>query len=917
MLDRQPERAALEALLDRSRSGRGGAVVLRGAAGIGLTALLEHAMCSATGMRVVSTTAVEFERRLPYGAVHQICSPMLNRLDELPGSQRDALAAAVGRLDGGPEDTLLVGQAVLALLGMTANERALVCVIDDAEWIDDASADALAFVARRLQDARVAMILGLHETPSPRSPLREIPELHVGPLDDATARELIGSALPGSLDSRVRDRIVREAAGVPIALVTLAAALTAEQLAGVSELPEPLPVGELVRTRHLRALVDMPTETRTFLLLAAADPEGDVELLWRAAHSLGLDATAARPAEVAGLVRLAHRVAFSSPLLRLAISEDAPIADRQRVHQAICDAIDGRVDPDRHAWHRAAASLVPNEEIALAMEKAAARAKGRREYDRAVDLFERAAALTPDSHRRYRRNLAAAQAALAAGSLRRASALLTRGEPQIADEVERAQADRLRGAVDLALGEGADRATMLLRSARAFETVDTRLARDTYLEALEMAAYAGTITADVSLLETADAARSAPVVPASQAGGADFLLDGLATLVSVGHRAAAPILRRAIESLRDTGERRWLALASLAAIEMWDDDGLHDLRSQLRLGLEAGDAYDGAPDVDQLGELDDVLAGRFSTIGTPLRGARQRQDGSFTGGPAAGATPGELVALAWRGRSTETRALAEACMREGFARRLGLYVAVAHHAIAVLEIGLGRYEAACTAAGEACEEPAVFVVTSTLPELVEAAVRSGARELAVSAERRLAKRARPCRTDWSLGILARSRALLQDGEAAEKLYRDAIEHLRRSRAAPQLARTHLLYGEWLRRERRRREAREQLTAARDMFIFMGAQAFAERARTELAATGEQAHRRIGVSSVELLTAQEARIAELVGEGASNADIATQLFISPRTVEYHLHKVFRKLDVSTRTQLARLLLEPGDPSSVRD
>lgn len=398
---------------------------------------------------------------------------------------------------------------------------------------------------------------------------------------------------------------------------------------------------------------------------------------------------------------------------------------------------------------------------------------------------------------------------------------------------------------------------------------------------------------------------------------ADLLLDALVELAAGDLRVAVPLVGRAIEALRDGGQRRWLALASFAAIEIWDDEGLHDIRSQLRLSQPVVTGDGAMLELDQMSELDDILAGRFWTVTAPLRGLQLGRDVPPEAQIAPQVTPGELLALAWCGQSTVTRASADACMREAFARGQGLYVALAHHATAILEIGLGRYEAALTAAKEACEEPGLYVITSTLPDLVEAAVRSGARDAAVSAVGRLAERARPCGRDWGLGILARSRALLEDGSKAETLYEESIDRLRRSRAAPQLARAHLLYGEWLRRERRRREAREQLTTARDMFVFMGAQAFAERARTELAATGERASRRLADGPVEELTNQEARIAELVREGASNAEIATKLYISPRTVEYHLHKVFRKLGVSSRTQLALVVVEAGDPGAPPD
>ncbi len=917
MLDREQERAALNGLLDSSRRHEGGALVLRAELGAGLSVLLDYAATSASDMRIARVSGIESERQLVFGGVHQLCVSMLDRLDELPAAQRDAIVSACDLGEGSSPDRFSVGCAVHTLLAAVAQEKPLLCTIDEAQWLDEASIDALAFVARRVDGEAIALVFAVHESIRNRISLAGVPSLHVGGLPQAAARELLNTVVPGPLDSGVRERLVAEAGGVPLALVELPAQLTAEQLAGISSLPDMLPVGDRVRDEFLRPLRDMPSVTKTLLLLAAAEPETRTTLLWSAAATLGISADAATPAETEGLLQLGQRVTFRHPLLRLAIYEAASAAERQRAHQALATAIDPRVDPNRRAWHRAAASLVPDEEVAIDLENAADRAKGRGDPSEAASLLERAAALSSDPDSCYRRTLSAAQAALAAGALDRATALLDQAFPLPSDDLQRAQASRLRGAIALALGQGVDRATTLLRAAHAFESLDIRLARETYLEALESAIYTARFGDDRSLLATAEAARSAPAALESQTGNGDLLLDGIASLIMSGHRVAVPALRRAIQSLREAEEPRWLALGSLAAMEMCDDEALHDLTvRQVELSRNAGVPPAHTLAFDCLSDMDAVVSGRFGTSSVAPAEARGTRD---TRGDQRGlclVRPAELIASAWRGRSTEARDLAETCMREAFARELGLYVAVAHHALAVLEIGLGRYEAALAAAQEVCGETAIYVVTATLPELIEAAVRTGERELAVSAARRLSERTLPSGTDWALGTLERSYALLGEGTEAENLYRSAVEHLRRSRAAPQLARAHLVYGEWLRRERRRREAREQLRTARDMFVFMGARAFAERARAELTATGEHSSRRVEGSS-EPLTAQETRIAELVGEGASNSEIAVQLFISPRTVEYHLHKVFRKLGVNSRTQLARALLEkrPADPEEV--
>jgi DNA-binding CsgD family transcriptional regulator len=908
LLDREPERASLTGLIESAGRGRGGALVLRGEPGMGLSTLVEDLVARASGMRVARIRGAKPEHDIGFAALHQLCVPMLEHLDGLPARQRDSLAAAFGLIDGRAEDPFLVGLAVLGLLSNAAQEHPLLCAIDDAQWLDEPSAAALAFVARRVDREPVAFVFAVHDTAA-SSPFAGIDELHVPGLPPEACRQLLAAAVTGPLDGVVRDRVIADVAGNPLALLEVSRQLTPEQLAGVAGLPEMLPLGDRLATKLLGPISDMPRETQTLLLLAAAEPEATASVLWTAAASLGLSADAAAPAEAQGVLRLGQPRAFRHPLLRLAVYESATVAERQRIHRAIAEALDRAVDRDRRAWHRAAASLTPDEDVAAELEGAADRAKGRRDYPGAAALLERAAGLSPDATRRYGRLLAAAQAALAAGALGRAASLLDGASLTPLDDAERAHAQRLRGAIGLAAGQGADRATVLLRAARALEPVDPRLARDSHLEALEAAINAGRLGGDRSLREAAEAARAAPTAPESDASGADLLLDGLALLITARHEAAMPTIRRAFDALLGVDEPRWLPLGCLAAFETWDDDALHRLTNrQVELTPTTGALASPPFAVDQLGDVDVVVAGRFGSATTSAADVRDAGHEPWNAQVARPISPADVIASAWRGRPAETRDLAEACMREAFARERGLHVAFAHFAIAVLEVGLGRYEAGVTAARAACDQAGPFVLAPALPELIEAAVRAGERQVGVAAVAQLSERVGDSATNWALGTLARSRALLEHGTAAEELYREAIDRLRGSRAAPQLARAHLLYGEWLRRERRRREAREQLRSARDMFIFMGAHAFAARTRDELTATGEHARRRLVDAPADVLTAQEARIAGLVCEGATNAAIGAQLFISPRTVEYHLHKVFRKLGVSSRTQLARLMLE---------
>jgi DNA-binding CsgD family transcriptional regulator len=890
LLDRERERLALNELLVAARGGRGGALLLTGEPGVGLSALLRHAVDQASEMRVARVRGVTPERDVAFAAVHQLCASMLDRLSALPDVHRDALESAFG----GHEDRLAIGLAVHTLLAGVAGEQPLLCVIDDAQWLDAPSAEAIAFVARRLDRQPIAFVLALHATDPAGTAFAGIDAIELGGLPPDACGELLGSAGAGPLDRHVRDRLTADAGGNPLGLIELAAQLTPEQLAGLSALPPMLAVGEVLRERFLGRVGDMPAETRQLLLLAAAEPRAAPSVVWSAADTLGLAPDAAAPAEAAGVLRFGQRSEFRHPLIRLVVYDSASVAERRRAHQALVEALDPVLERDRRTWHRAAASLTPDEDVAAELEGAAGRAKGRGDYVAAMTVLERAAALTPDAQGRYDRTLAAAQAALAAGALGRAAALIDSAVVALLDERQRAHAQRLRGAISAALGQGADRPTVLLSAARGLEPVDPRLARDTYLEALEAAIAMGRFASDGALVETAEACRSAP--PAPELSTADALLDGLALLLTRGHLEAVPTLRQAIQQLVGADDPRWLPLALLAAFEIWDDEALHDLTArQAELTPAAGGVASGPYALSRLGDLEQVVTGRFDVAATVIG-------------------PGALIASAWRGGTEETRELVEAWTRDVFARELGLHVVLAQLATAVLELGLGRYEAAMTAARSACEDPGLGLGAAGLPDLIEAAVRAGEREVAVLAVGRLSERALPSGTDWALGTLARSRALLGEGAAAEKLYLEAIERLRRSRAAPELARAHLVFGEWLRRERRRREAREQLRTARDMFVFMGAQAFAERARAELAATGEHARRRVDTPAEELTT-QEARIAALVCDGATNAAIAAQLFISPRTVEYHLHKVFRKLGVSSRTQLARVMLEAdGEPPS---
>jgi DNA-binding CsgD family transcriptional regulator len=895
LLDRLPERAALGQLLDAARAGRSGVLVTRGEPGVGKTALLDWAVESAAGLRVARVAGVESEMELAFAALQQACAPMLDKLAGLPDPQRAALGVAFGLETGAAPDRFLVGLAALSLLSEAARQQPLLCVVDDAQWLDRASAQALAFVARRLLAEPIALVFATRE---PGEEFRGLPELLVGGLREGDARELLGSVIGGPLDERVRERIVAETRGNPLALLELPRGVPG--LPGLPGLP-----GRIEDSFRGRLEV-LPAATRQLLLVAAAEPTGEPGLVWRAAERLGIGAGALAPAADAGLLVIGERVMFRHPLVRSAVYGAASPADRRAAHQALADATDPRADPDRRAWHRAQASPGPDEEVAAELERSAGRAQARGGGVAAAALLERSAALTLDPARRARRALAAAQAEYRAGAFDAALRLLATAEAGPPDEFRRARADLLRGLIAFASSRGSDAPPLLLKAARQFEPLDPRLARETYLDALAAAIFAGRLALGGGVREVAEAARTAPPPP-GPTRGPDLLLDGLALLICEGYSAGAPVLRQAVSAFRGTDvsreeELRWLWLACHAAGLVWDHaswDVLSD--RQVRLARDAG-ALIALPIAFNTRAGLHLFAGEFTEAASMVAQAESVTE--VTGSSIA--PYGALALAVFRGREAQAAHLLQIATDDAGRRGEGLGLSSVQWAAAVLGNSLGRYGQALAAAQQVSEDsPAVRFANWALVELIEAAVRSAVPERAAGAVQRLSGIARACGTDWALGAEARSRALVSDGAAAESLYREAIDRFGRTRLRVDLARAHLVYGEWLRRERRRRDARDQLGRAYEIFDSVGAAAFAERARIELRATGGQARKR-AVETPGTLTAQEALIARLAGEGASNPEIAAQLFISPATVAYHLRKVFTKLSISSRNQLAPAL-----------
>jgi DNA-binding CsgD family transcriptional regulator len=898
LLDRLTERAALGQLLEAARAGRSGVLVVHGEAGVGKTALLEDAVESAAGLRVARVAGVESEMELAFAALQQLCAPMLDKLAGLPDPQRDALGVAFGLNAGAAPDRFLVGLAVLSLLSGAAEQQPLLCVIDDAQWLDRASAQALAFVARRLLADPVALVFATRE---PGEEFRGLPELLVGGLGDGDAQELLSSVIRGPLDERVRDRIVAETRGNPLALLELPRGVPG--VSSVSGVPGVPGLPGRIEESFRRRLEVLPAATRRLMLVAAAEPAGDPGLVWRAAERLGIGAEAVAPAADAGLLTIGERVTFRHPLVRSAVYRAASAADRRAAHQALAGATDPQADPDRRAWHRAQATLGPDEDVAAELERSASRAQARGGRAAAAAFLERAAALTLDTARRAERALAAAQATYQAGAFDAALGLLGTAEAGPPDQVRRARADLLRGQIAFSSSRGSDAPPLLLKAARQFEPLDSQLARETYLDALVAAQFAGRLALGGGMREVAEAARAAPPPP-GPTRGSDLLLDGLALLICEGYPAGAPVLRQAVSAFRGTDVSReeglrWLWLASYAAVIVFDYDSWDVLSDrQVRLARDAG-ALIALPIAFNTRAGVHLFAGEFTEAASMV--ARAESVAEVTGSSIA--PYGALALAVFRGREAQAAQLVQIATDDVRRRGEGGGLSFVDWAAAVLCNSLGRYEEALAAAQRVGEDsPAMHFTSWALVELVEAAVRSAVPERAAGALQRLSGMARACGTDWALGAEARSRALVSDGVAAENLYREAISRFGRTRLRMDLARAHLVYGEWLRRQRRRRDARDQLASAYQIFESVGAAAFAQRARIELRASGGQAHER-AVEMRDPLTAQEALIARLAGEGASNPEIAAQLFISPATVAYHLRKVFTKLGISSRSQLA--------------
>ena len=842
---------------------------------------------------------------LPFAGLHQLCAGLLDGRERLPTPQSDALGVAFGLSSGSQPDRFLVGLALLSLLSDAADEHPLVCVVDDVQWLDRSSVQVLAFVARRLVAESIVLLFAERE-PDGVQELVGLPELRLAGLADGAARELLASVITAPMDERVCERILAETRGNPLALIELPHGLSPGTLAGGFGLPRDGALPARIEASFQRRVEQLPAATRRLLLLASADPTGDPALLVRSAAELGLPIEKLAAAEAGGLLEIGSQVAFRHPLLRSAIYGAAPSGERRAMHRALAAATDSEIDPDRRAWHCAHATLGPDEDVANELEQSAARARARGGLAAAAAFLERSAALTRDPSRRARRTLAAAGSKHLAGASQEALGLVVRAASGPLDPLDRARSKHLHGQIELDLRHAADALPLLLDAARKLETLDPSRSRDAYLGAIRAVSIAGRL--GPGTMEVARAALNAPR-GRGEPSAFDLLIDGLATRFTEGYAASAPALEGALSALREEGERkevsaRWPWFARRVAPDLFADDTWHYLVTRsVELARENG----------ALAVLPLALnhVAHLRCFAGDLDGAAAVLDEADDIAKATGAAPlvfGRLSLAGFRGIETEALALFDETGPAATARGEGIVLSFSEHAQAVLYNALGRYDAALVPAQSAGKREELLVSVWSLSELVEAARRCGQAQVADDALHRLAERTTVAGTELALGIEARSKALVSEGSIAEQAYQEAIDRLGRTRLALELARAHLVYGEWLRRERRRIDAREQLRRAQDMFMSMGAEAFAERAARELLATGETARKRTADTRDEL-TAQELQIAHLARDGLPNGEIGARLFISPRTVEYHLHKVFTKLGIGSRGHLGRAL--PGD------
>jgi DNA-binding CsgD family transcriptional regulator/tetratricopeptide (TPR) repeat protein len=911
LVGRATECDALRSLLARTKSSNSQAIVLRGEAGVGKTALLDYVSQQASGFRLAQVAGVESDMELAYAGLQHLCAPLLDHLDELPEPQREALSVAFGRGVGPTPDRFLVGLAVLSLMAAVAAHQPLLCLIDDAQWLDQVSVQTLGFVARRLVAEPVALVCTVRD--GGKEVLAGLPELPITGLSDTDARELLDSVMLGGIDPGVRDRVVAETRGIPLALLEVPRNVSAAELAGGFWNTGGRPSAGQIEDGFVRRIQALPEPTRRLLLVAAAEPLGDAALFLRAAAQLGIPVDALEPAEAAGVLAFGPRMRFHHPLMRSAAYRAADLNERRVTHRALADVTDPQSDPDRRAWHAANAAAGPDDEVAAELEASAGRAQTRGGVAAAATFLERATALTSEPALRVSRAIAAAQAKRDAAAPEEAYELLAIAELGSLSELQHAQVTRMRAQMEFvrsrageagALRSG-EAAARLLGAATRLDGLDDDLARETYLEALTAVMYAGRLGAPGRLSEVAEAGRAALERAPELVRPVDFLLSGMTSRILDGPGAGSDHLHAALQLWNTHGQKGdgraspWpfpIAQES-AAHELWDDAVLQQIATEtVRRARDTG-ALAALPPALAYRAGVHVYTGELATAATLIEEANAIT--ASTGYTAV--KYHSLTLAAWRGVAADAVGLIEAAAADGTARGEGRLLGLAKYTTAVLFNGLGRYDEAFAAARECCEYEDLGFYSWCLFELIEAAAHLGDRESAAAALPLFEQRASTNGTDWGLGAVAAARALLAENDLADSFFTEAIERFERAHIVLHLARTRLSYGEWLRRANRRLDARHQLNSAYETFTRMGAQGFTERARRELLATGEKV-RKQPVSSGDELTPQESQIARMAADGLTNPEIGAQLFISAHTVEWHLRKVFVKLGISSRRQL---------------
>ncbi|MEY9931364.1 DNA-binding CsgD family transcriptional regulator [Catenulispora sp. GP43] len=920
-LGRDEECRAVDELIARVREGLSGVLVISGEAGIGKTRLLMYAAEAAGDLQTARVAGVETESQLAYAALHRLLLPFLDRLDRLPDPQREALGSAFGLLAAPPADRFLAGLATLTLLSEVVLDGPLMCFVDDVQWLDRESLEVLAFVGRRLHADGVGLVLCARDREPGRTsptPIDGLPALGLTGLSDADAARLLASVPVASSAAQlalrndsVVSRIIAEAAGNPLALNEFAADLT-----GGAVPPTPLPLGPRLEAHFQRQVDALPQETKSLLLLLSVAPSDDPVVLWLAAGTLGLSAQALDPAVANRILTTHPHPGFRHPLIRSAVHSGAAPGELRRAHQALAEATDREAAPDRRAWHLAEAVVGLDEDVAAELERVAERARSRGGYAAQAIFLIRAAELTPDPRARAERYFTAAQAHLVIGDTAMAQSVLDqsvlgqsaldRSEADPGTPTARATAQRLRAAIEWLRGRAAMAPSILMPAAADVLAVDQRVARDMVFEALAAGMMTRDRTVGMTLEELARQIlampwnRAAPTLP-------DLVMDAYCTRIAEGYAAAVPKLRASVRALLtgdlvETGMPIAL-MAYVGAEDLWDDRGYGAVMARLATVARAQGALQSLGVVLYALAASELWAGRFV-------GAQSCYDEADELALALGTVPKgpshRVELLAWQGRRAELLVgTDDALTRWGGQLGFAVMAGNAHHALTILELGAGNYSEALTWARLGYENDVPGQGNLLLPDVIEAAVRAGDPATASAALARLTERAPLSGTPWALGLLARSRALMADDEHAEGFYEEAVKHLADTVVVTDQARTHLLFGEWLSSVGRRAEARAQLRKSYEMFTDMGAAGFADRARNGLLALGEQARTRGARADVDL-TPQEKQVAALAAGGLTNTEIATRLFITTSTVEYHLNKVFRKLGITSRRQLSEVL-----------